>query len=108
MLLRFLLSRWFAGYLVLFIVAGGGPAHAQILVAQDDSFVYRAVFGGVSDQATVTLTACSGGPQIFTCWKESAFLAKAVALGHPSLFSTTASRSNARPARAPSMVRADS
>ena len=49
-----------------------------------DSFVYRAVFGTVSDEATVTLTACEGGPQVFTCWKESAFLAKAAALGHPS------------------------
>jgi hypothetical protein len=49
-----------------------------------DSFVYRALFGGVSDEATVTLTACRGGPQIFTCWKENAFLAKAVELGHSS------------------------
>ncbi len=49
-----------------------------------DSFVYRAVFGGVSDSATVTLTACTGGPQIFTCWKRGAFLAKAADLGHPS------------------------
>ena len=49
-----------------------------------DSFVYRAVFSPVSAEATVTLTACTGGPQIFTCWKESAFLAKAAGLGHPS------------------------
>lgn len=49
-----------------------------------DGFVYRAVFGGLSDEATVTLTACSGGPQLFTCWNESAFLAQAAALGHPS------------------------
>ena len=48
-----------------------------------DSFVYRAVFPPASDQATVTLTACGGGPQIFTCWKEAAFLAKADALGLP-------------------------
>jgi hypothetical protein len=48
-----------------------------------DSFVYRAVFGSVSDEATVTLTACAGGPQVFTCWKEAAFLAQAAALGHP-------------------------
>ena len=48
-----------------------------------DSFVYRAVFAPVSDEATVTLTACGGGPQIFTCWKEAAFLAKADALGLP-------------------------
>jgi hypothetical protein len=49
-----------------------------------DTFVYRAVFGSVSDSATVTLTACTGGPQIFTCWKQGAFFAKAAALGHPS------------------------
>jgi hypothetical protein len=49
-----------------------------------DSFVYRAVFGGVFDEATVTLSACAGGPQIFTCWKEAEFLAKAAALGYPS------------------------
>jgi hypothetical protein len=49
-----------------------------------DSFVYRAVFGTVSDEATVTLRTCTGGPQIFTCWKEAAFLAKAAALGHPN------------------------
>ena len=49
-----------------------------------DTFVYRAVFGTVSDQATVTLTACEGGPQVFSCWKEAAFLAKAASFGHPS------------------------
>jgi len=48
-----------------------------------DSFVYRAIFDTASDEATVTLTACGGGPQIFTCWKESAFLAKADALDLP-------------------------
>jgi hypothetical protein len=48
-----------------------------------DSFIYRAVFGAASDEATVALTACRGGPQLFTCWKESAFLAKAAALGLP-------------------------
>jgi VCBS repeat-containing protein len=48
-----------------------------------DSFAYRAVFGAASDEATVTLTACGGGPQIFTCWKKAAFLAKAAALGLP-------------------------
>jgi hypothetical protein len=51
-----------------------------------DSFVYRAVFGGVSDTATVTLSACEGGPQIFTCWKEGAFLAKTAELGHPKFY----------------------
>jgi len=42
-----------------------------------DSFIYRAVFGAVSDTATVTLTACTGGPDVFVCWNESAFLANA-------------------------------
>jgi hypothetical protein len=51
-----------------------------------DSFVYRAAFGGVWDTATVTLSACEGGPQIFTCWKEGAFLAKVKELGHPKFF----------------------
>ncbi len=50
-----------------------------------DSFVYRAVFDAVSSQATVTLSACSAGPQVFTCWKEGAFLAKTAALGHPTV-----------------------
>jgi hypothetical protein len=48
-----------------------------------DSFTYRAVFGSASSEATVTLTACRGGPQIYTCWKESAFLAQTAALGLP-------------------------
>ena len=39
-----------------------------------DQFVYRAVFGGVSDLATVTLSACTAGPQVFTCWTQGAFL----------------------------------
>ena len=42
-----------------------------------DSFVYRAVFGTVADSATVTLTACTRGPDVFVCWNESAFLSKA-------------------------------
>ena len=42
-----------------------------------DSFVYRVVFGAVSDQANVTLIACTGGPDVFVCWSETAFLAKA-------------------------------
>jgi len=42
-----------------------------------DSFVYRADYAPVSDQATVTLSACSGGPDVFTCWNETAFLAMA-------------------------------
>jgi hypothetical protein len=151
MMLRFFPPDGLAGCLALFILLVAGPAHAQILLAEDDSFyvplgeplviekfgvldndtlddesagesgataelvtdvsdgtlalssdgsftyspaasfdgtdsfVYRAVFATASDEATVTLTACGGGPQIFTCWKEAAFLAKADALGLPYL-----------------------
>ncbi len=46
-----------------------------------DTFVYRAVFGAAADTATVTLSACSGGPDVYDCWKETAFLAKASELG---------------------------
>ncbi len=49
-----------------------------------DSFVYRAVFGAVSDSATVTMTACTGEPDVFACWNESAFLAKAAEHGYVS------------------------
>lgn len=50
-----------------------------------DSFVYRASAPGATPaDATVTLTACEGGPEIFTCWNETAFLAKAAEFGHPS------------------------
>jgi len=146
---RFSLPNGLAGILAWFIVAVAGSAHAQVLLAEDDSFyvplgeplvieafgvldndtldgesagesgataelvtdashgtlalssvgsftyspgatfdgtdsfVYRAVFATASDEATVTLTACGGGPQIFTCWKEAAFIAKADALGLP-------------------------
>ena len=151
MLSRSILNRGLVGFWALLVVANTGPAYAQVLLAEDDSypvplgetlvveafgvldndtldgeaagengatvelvtdvangtlelnlsdgsfsytpgagfdgtdsFVYRAVFSPVSDEATVTLTACEGGPQIFTCWKEAAFFAKAAALGHPS------------------------
>lgn len=47
-----------------------------------DSFTYQAVFDGtVSAPVTVKLTACTGGPQIFTCWKEAAYLSKLAELG---------------------------
>jgi hypothetical protein len=39
-----------------------------------DSFTYQAVKGVETAEATVTLTACTGGPRIFTCWKEAAYL----------------------------------
>jgi hypothetical protein len=51
----------------------------------NDNLVYRASAAGAAPvDATVTLTACEGGPEIFTCWKKSAFLAKAAEFGHPS------------------------
>ncbi len=49
-----------------------------------DQFVYSAAFGAVTSQATVTLTACEGGPEIFNCWNETAFLALAASHGLPS------------------------
>ena len=49
-----------------------------------DSFTYQASSPDFSDTATVTLTACSGGPELFTCWKESSFRAKLAELGFSS------------------------
>ncbi|MEN8008519.1 MAG: Ig-like domain-containing protein [Candidatus Krumholzibacteriota bacterium] len=49
-----------------------------------DSFVYAAVLDAAYDEATVTLTACDGGPDVFMCWKETAFLALAADLGYYS------------------------
>ena len=46
-----------------------------------DAFSYRAVFGEITSQATVTLAACTGGPPLFACWREAAYLAKAAELG---------------------------
>jgi hypothetical protein len=47
-----------------------------------DTFTYRIIFDtAVSAPATVTLTACVGGPQIFSCWKESSYFEKATELG---------------------------
>ena len=40
------------------------------------TFTYQAVVGAEIVQATVTLTACSGGPSVFVCWVEAEFLAK--------------------------------
>jgi hypothetical protein len=48
-----------------------------------DSFTYQAVFGNaVSAIVTVNLTACNGGPQIFDCWKEVAYLRKLAKHGY--------------------------
>lgn len=46
-----------------------------------DGFVYRASTGAVSDTAAVTLSACLGGPDVFDCWSEPAYLAKAAEHG---------------------------
>ncbi len=54
-----------------------------------DSFVYAAVLDTVSDEATVFLSACEGGPDVFSCWKEGAFRAMANDLGY--YFSATES-----------------
>ena len=47
-----------------------------------DHFVYELVLGGLAVPATVTLTACGGGPDVFVCWKEPAFLELAAGLGY--------------------------
>ena len=47
-----------------------------------DTFTYEAVVGTDTSQATVTLTACSGGPTAFTCWTEASYLAKLAELGY--------------------------
>ncbi|MBT8447973.1 MAG: hypothetical protein KJO38_12540 [Gammaproteobacteria bacterium] len=46
-----------------------------------ETFVYRVTVGAVSATATVTLSACRRNGVYFSCWKESAFLAKADELG---------------------------
>lgn len=47
-----------------------------------DEFVYRAEFDTASAEATVTLSACTGGPDVFTCWSETAWLAKLAESGY--------------------------
>ena len=49
-----------------------------------DSFVYQADVGGELSQATVTLSACTGGPASFECWMEGPYLAKLGELGYSS------------------------
>jgi hypothetical protein len=46
-----------------------------------DEFTYRAQFGPASAEAVVTLVACTGGPEVFTCWNESAFATKVAEAG---------------------------
>ncbi|MBD3160508.1 MAG: T9SS type A sorting domain-containing protein [Candidatus Eisenbacteria bacterium] len=50
-----------------------------------DQFVYRAEYGSVSDEATVILSACEGGPDVFTCWNENAFTLEVQGLGYTTL-----------------------
>ncbi len=51
-----------------------------------DSFTYNAVFGTSNVAgATVTLSACTGGPTVYVCWSETAYLAKLAEFGY-SLF----------------------
>ncbi|MCP4293263.1 MAG: hypothetical protein GY780_15675 [bacterium] len=47
-----------------------------------DSFTYAAVLEPYSDEATVFFSACSSGPDVFYCWKETAWLAKAAEYGY--------------------------
>ncbi len=49
-----------------------------------DSFTYQATFGGASAQATVVISACTSGPDVFACWNKNEFLAKAAELGMTS------------------------
>jgi hypothetical protein len=48
------------------------------------TFTYQAIVGAEIVQATVTLTACSGGPTVFVCWVEAEFLAKMSELDYGS------------------------
>ena len=47
-----------------------------------DSFTYQVDVGGELAQATVTLSACNGGPTRFVCWQEAAYLATLGELGY--------------------------
>ncbi len=47
-----------------------------------DTFTYRATAGAITSDATVTLTACTGGPDLFTCWQELSYIAKLKELGY--------------------------
>jgi len=47
-----------------------------------DSFTYEVSHEGEVDTATVTLTACTGGPDLFSCWQETAYRTKLAELGY--------------------------
>ena len=51
-----------------------------------DTFTYEAIVGLVRAEATVTLTACEGGPTQFVCWKKTEFVAKLNELGYGRFF----------------------
>lgn len=51
-----------------------------------DSFVYMAEADAVTDTATVALSACDGGPDVFSCWHESAYLSLLAELGYASFW----------------------
>jgi len=51
-----------------------------------DSFEYLAVTDNTSSSATVTLTACTGGPDLFACWHESAYLELLTDFGYASFW----------------------
>jgi len=59
----------------------------DILFDGEDTFQYTAhAPTGETATATVTLSACTGGPTIFSCWHESAYLAKLSTLPSYNLF----------------------
>ncbi len=49
-----------------------------------DGFTYRVMVGIEIAEATVSLSACDGGPTVFICWNEAEFLAKISNLGYDS------------------------
>jgi hypothetical protein len=51
-----------------------------------DTFTYEAIVGLERAEATVTLTACEGGPTLFVCWKKAEFVAKLDELGYGRFF----------------------
>lgn len=73
-----------------------------------DRFTYRVTVGDEQAGATVTLTACGGGPTVFVCWKEAEFLAKLSELGYGTFqegFEDDQAWASARsPLTAPSVV----
>lgn len=46
-----------------------------------DTFVYQARLAAETSQSMVTLSACTGGPTVFVCWKEAPYLIKLGELG---------------------------